>query len=481
MTVGNLKPVLGTQFSDGLDGNNLEIVYGLKGNDDLSPNYELTANEPVILLGGEGDDTYYVSDNSFAVILETGNSNGDSIYAPGYKINGENTYSLTIDNRHLYTADLDTSTYALILDWRSNTAIDKFAKFELYDGTFTFQEATAFFDDLVASGNDHFLGDFTWNEVQTDPLLVANGANLDLSRLGLSSDTINAAIEKVKATEARFQATITSLTPDDDLANPALTKDDNSYIFNTETYYYDLYSIEQDLTTVSDLELGDDLTENLMPGDIVNINLSSDAFAPMLFILDSKGNVIHSDQSGNLTFAVGSDEPFFISVESRSAEKATGSYDLSVDILDEEIFDTDKVDAFDMDLDLSHANQPIVVFDSIGTPESISGSLDTNDIINADLDNGSFLDIYSLTGASVGQAIKVTLDADFDGAITITAVDSNFQIVEDKSFYVDDNLNGNLGSEQATFTVESGLDYFVRISNVAPQDIGSYTVATEII
>ncbi|MBE9170304.1 hypothetical protein IQ238_23220 [Pleurocapsales cyanobacterium LEGE 06147] len=317
MTVSNLKPILGTQLSDDLEGNNLEIVYGLKGNDELSPNEDLTANEPVILLGGEGDDEYSVGDNSFTVILETGNSNGDTIFAPEYEINGSNTYSLTIDNRHLYTADLDTGTYALILDWRNNNVIDKF---ELYDGTFTFQEATAFFDNLVASGDDNFLGNFTWNEVQTDPLLVANGANLDLSRLGLSSDTINAAIEKVKATEARFQSTVTSLTPDDELANPALTTDDNSYIFKNQTYYYDFYSIQKDLI------------QGLAPGDTVNIKFSSDAFEPMLFVLDSRGDVINSDRSGNFTFEVSSDEPFFISVESQSAN-ATGSYDLSVEII----------------------------------------------------------------------------------------------------------------------------------------------------
>jgi hypothetical protein len=317
MTVGNLKPVLGTQFSDGLDGNNLEIVYGLKGDDDLSPNQDLTANDPVILLGGEGDDEYSVGNDSFTVILETGNSNGDTIYAPGYELSGSNTYSLTIDNRHLYTADLDTGTYGLIIDWRANTGIDKLV---LDDGTFTYQDATNFFDHLVASNNPHFLGNLTWDEVQTDPRLVANGANLDLSRLGLSSDTINAAIDKVKATEARFQSTLTSLTPDDDLANPALTTDDNSYIFNDETYYYDFYSIQKDLI------------QGLAPGDTVNIKFSSDAFEPMLFVLDSRGNVINSDRSGNFTFEVGSNEPFFISVESQSAN-ATGSYDLSVEII----------------------------------------------------------------------------------------------------------------------------------------------------
>ncbi len=454
MTVGNLKPVVGTQFSDDLEGNNLEIVYGLKGNDLLSTS---TGSNPVGLLGGEGDDEYLVRDNSFTVILETGNSNGDTIIAPEYEMNGENTYSLTIDNRHLYTADLDTGTYALILDWRNNTVIDKF---ELYDGDFTYQEATNFFDQLVESNNPHFLGNFTWDKVQNDPLLVANGANLDLSRLGLSSDTINAAIEEVKTTEANFQSTITSLTPNNNLANAALTTDDNSYIFQNEKVFYDFYSLP--------------VENQIDSGDIVNITVSSSDFDPLLMVLDSKGNVLKFDNDGGggtdaeLTFGVGSGEPLFVSVESRNPNE-TGNYNLSTK--------TVNVDISGVSPDNAIFKNAIFKIDSIQTRDSVTGSLSTEDsqIINGTDIN--FEDNYLLVGGNVGQQVRVTLNSAFDGELSVSSFDSSGKF----SSVLNIDAVAGAGIEQGTFNIAANLDYVISVDSVDPNITGNYTLTTEVI
>ena len=464
MTVGNLSPVLGTQFSDplasfpesifNLEGNNLEIVYGLLGNDNLSTNKDLTSSdEGVVLLGGQGDDQYLVRNDSFAVILETGNSNRDTLTMSGYKIDGDNTYSLIVDSRHLYTFDLDTDTFALILDWQSETVIDNFI---LSDGVFTFQEVTNFFNDLVANNDPNFLGDLTWNEAQTDPTLILNDAALDLSAIGLSSRTINGAINEIKATEANFQETIEIVTSGIDIED-ALSTTDNSYIFNDGTYYYDFYSIE-------------DLTRDLEPGDLVDINLSSGAFDPLLFVLDSRGDVIEVTEDAELTFVVGSGEPFFLSVESRDVN-AIGSYNLSVNVIDKN------------EGDFLGGTEPIVAFDTIGTNETINGSLAADDIVFLDTvnDEESFVDVYSLTGTTVGQEIRVDVDGDFNEVLGITVFDRDFNPVDDQSLIVNNNLAGNLGSGPITFTIEAGFDYFISVNSFDPGETGSYTLSTELI
>ena len=462
MTVGIFSTVLGTQLNDidnEFEGNNLEIVYGLGGNDSAS--LEAIINEQgeleegvAFFLGGEGDDSYSVGSNSYAIILETGDSGGDTLFAPNLKINGDNTYGLTIDNRHLYFADLDTDTYILLLDWQSETVIDTF---DFADDTLTFQQA----QNLVNSSDPNdpesgFLGNFTWEQVQTDSRLVEAGANIDLSLVGLSPETIDAAIEEVKATEANFQDTITIVQSGRNIDGD-LTNEDNSYIFNRETYYYDFYSIE-------------DVVEGLEPGDFVDINVDADGFDPLLFVLDSRGNVIEDSEDGNLTFVVGSGEPFSLSVESQAAND-TGRYTLDVDILDED------------EGNLLGATEAIVGFDSIGTSETINGSLADDDIVFLDEEDNqpSLTDGYSLTGATLGQQIRISLNADFDGELGIGVVDSDLNPVEDKSDTFNDNLGGNVGSEQITFTVEEGFDYFFSVNSFEPGVTGNYTLTTEVI
>ena len=460
MTVGNFSTVLGTQLNDidnEFEGNNLEIVYGLGGNDSAS--LEAIINEQgeleegvAFFVGGEGDDSYSVGSNSSAVILETGDSGGDTLFAPNLKINGDNTYGLTIDNRHLYFADLDADTYILLLDWQSNTVIDTF---NFADGTLTFQEAQNLVN--LSDPNDPesgFLGNFTWQEVQTDSRLVQAEANIDLSEVGLSPETIDAAIDEIKATEANFQETIAIVESGTDISGD-ITNQDNSYIFNRERYYYDFYSI-------------DDVVDDLESGDLVDINVDADGFDPLLFVLDSEGNVIEDSEDGNLTFVVGSGEPFSLSVESQAAND-TGSYTLDVDILDNE------------EADILGATEAIVGLDSIGTTENISGSLADDDIVFLDpVDaEGSLADGYSLTGATVGQEIGVDLDADFDGELGIQVFNSDFELVQD--LVVDDDLGADGNSETTTIFIQDGFEYFISVNSFDPGVTGNYTLTTEVI
>jgi hypothetical protein len=322
-------------------------------------------------------------------------------------------------------------------------------------------QPTNFFDQLVASNNPHFLGNLTWDQVKTDPRLVANGANLDLSRLGLSSDTINAAIEEVKATEANFQSTITSLMPNDNLANAALTTGDNSYIFQNEKVFYDFYS----------LPVGNQIDS----GDIVNITVSSSDFDPLLMVLDSKGNVLKFDNDGGggtnaeLTFGVGSGEPLFVSVESRNPNE-TGNYNLSTKTVNLDIsgVNPDDTNAFD---------NAIFKIDSIQTRDSVTGSLSTEDsqIINGTDIN--FEDNYLLVGGNVGEQVRVTLDSDFDGELTVSSFDSTGQINE--VFAIDSVVGA--GVEQGILTIAANLDYGISVDSVDPNITGNYTLTTEVI
>ena len=452
MTVGNLNTLLASQGDDSnLLATDLDLVYGLNGNDSLINNTN-NSNSDVFLIGGEGNDEYILPSNSFTVILDTGNSNGDLIVAENYAIDGENTYSLTIDNRHLYTADLDSDTYALILDWRDGSPIDSY---QLSDGSFTFEEVTAFFDaqreaDLSLPIEERsFLGDFSWDEVQSNSLLVANGAQLNLSDIGLSSDNVNAAIDTVKATEANFQQTIISIEPG--VTNEQLDNNDNSYIFNNEEYYYDFYSLE-----------------GANPGEQIEINLTASDFNSVLFVLDSRGNVLESETDGNLTFNA-TEEPFFISVESSGANQ-TGNYSLDYSVES-----------------TSTTNPPVdsdIIDGNITSSQTINGRLETTDTTYIDEDNGAtgYSDEYLLTGATADETVIVRLESDvFDTYLEI------FQVADNGTFTLiaedDDDSTGLGGVASETdstlsFTVDANFDYVIAVSSFNPGDLGDYTLTT---
>ena len=181
--IGNLTEIVGTVNSEEIKGKDLEIVYGLEGNDLLkSANGSTTENaaDATVLVGGSGNDHYDTIDESTAIIIENGNDDNDLFHGTDIKFFSETSYILEIENRHLLIGDRSTGQSGIIIDWQvSENRIENFTSI---DAIFTYEQFVANFRNL-----DSYQGNFSWEE------LVASG-ELNLARLGLSADTVYIAI-----------------------------------------------------------------------------------------------------------------------------------------------------------------------------------------------------------------------------------------------------------------------------------------------
>ncbi|KAI9134875.1 VWD domain-containing protein [Acaryochloris sp. CCMEE 5410] len=182
MTVGNFNEVNGTNGVDNLTGQDLQILYGLNGDDSLTANTGVAGADQVVwAVGGDGNDTYTVNNNTTLIVQEDGNSGADSIIARGISLNGANTEAVTIEGRHLLVRDLVTDQQVLIVD--GEVQANRLESFELADGTFTFQQ-------VLAAVNAASMGDFTFQE------LAAMGV-LDFNRIGINPSDVDAALAAV--------------------------------------------------------------------------------------------------------------------------------------------------------------------------------------------------------------------------------------------------------------------------------------------
>ncbi|WP_019505776.1 hypothetical protein [Pleurocapsa sp. PCC 7319] len=470
MTVGNLNPMVGSLGNDplfnsffandnsnNLLASNLDIIYGLQGNDNLSTDPSLTSEQNAVLVGGSGEDQYLIGNNNSVVILDNGNSNGDSLITSGIGFNRPDSYALTIDNRHLYAFDTTSNQYVLLIDWQAPE--NRLETIEVAGGQIlNFDQFVVELNNIRNDPTSNFLGDFTWENVQTDSQLQSLGAEIDLGALDLSTETINSAIDEVVATANNFENTITSFTLPNQTVTGSLSDTDNSYISDNETYYYDFYSFP--VETV------------IEPGDIVTINISSSEFDPLLMILDSKGNVLEFDADGDdeLTFGVGSGEPFFVSVESRNPNE-TGNYSLAIETVD--------VDPISAGLDDTNASTDAIYdIDRIQTRDSLTGSLSEDDNRFTDPATGDifYLDNFLVDG-NVGDVVNVTLDSVFDAELSISSID-NLGVVNLVGAVIDNVGAGQV--ERTNFTIQAGFEYVISVDSVNPMTPGDYTLTTSI-
>ncbi|MDJ0901811.1 MAG: hypothetical protein QNJ55_23725 [Xenococcus sp. MO_188.B8] len=184
--IGNFSEVLGTEVSDSLVGSDLQILYGLGENDNLSTAEGSLPGgiDVTILVGGSGDDLYEVNNNSGVIVFENGNSDNDVGRATGISFFSDTSLGLEIDNgRHLYVLDTESNQRALLVDWQ--VPENRLESFEAADGTFSYEEFANGFRDLPG-----YLGSVTWEEA------IAQ-FGFDLERLGLSPETIDEAIAQL--------------------------------------------------------------------------------------------------------------------------------------------------------------------------------------------------------------------------------------------------------------------------------------------
>ncbi|MDJ0533796.1 MAG: hypothetical protein QNJ70_15120 [Xenococcaceae cyanobacterium MO_207.B15] len=136
LTIGYFREILGSQDVDNLVGSDLEILYGLQGNDILttvegSLPYGIATT---IVVGGSGDDVYQANDNSTIFAIENGNTDNDVARTSGIGFLKDTSFSLEIDNgRHLFVGDIESNQYALFVDWQEPE--NRIETFEAEDGS----------------------------------------------------------------------------------------------------------------------------------------------------------------------------------------------------------------------------------------------------------------------------------------------------------------------------------------------------------
>lgn len=183
MTVGNFNEIVGTLGTDTLGGQDLQILYGLNGNDSLTANLGVLGIDKVIFaVGGAGNDTYTVRDNATLFVLENGNSASDSIVATGIGLNGGSAEFLTIEGRHILIRDTTSNQEILLLN--ATVLANRIESFRFSDGTFTFQQ-------VLNAVNARSLGDFSFTDLQVSGVL-------DLNRLGINPNAVDNAITTIE-------------------------------------------------------------------------------------------------------------------------------------------------------------------------------------------------------------------------------------------------------------------------------------------
>ncbi|MCC0176391.1 hypothetical protein I4641_05295 [Waterburya agarophytonicola K14] len=168
-----------------------------------------------------------------------------------------------------------------------------------------------------------------------------------------------------------------------------------------------------------------------------------------------------------LTFQVGSQESFFVSVETKGANQI-GEYNLTVDSIN--------VNNFNLE------NQSLTAIDSIQTIDTVTGSL-----TDTDLESSIEIveeDSYLIKNVEVGQEIKVSFSSDvFDGKLDLLQIDSTGSIQS-----ILDETNEVIGigtTETATFIVEADANYLISVmggTNSADAiKVGEYNLISELI
>ncbi|MEB3826121.1 C2 family cysteine protease [Phormidium sp. CCY1219] len=117
-------------------------------------------------------------------------------------------------------------------------------------------------------------------------------------------------------------------------------------------------------------------------------------------------------------------------------------------------------------------------------PETVVGEINPGQSLNGDLSNtdfgnpsrtGSFSDDYRLTGIAPNQQVQIDLSStEFDGYLQLVDEETGEVIGEN-----DDIESGNLNS-QLTFTVQSGIDYLVRVTSYNEDAVGNYSLSASL-
>ncbi len=194
----NFVELVGTDIRDSISGNDLEIVYGLQGDDILNsyPNFSggnlSDGGETTILVGGSGENDYQLRPNSTAIVLENGAGEGNilwtTIQSPGVGLEKATSFFIEIDNRHLYLGDRASNQRAILIDWQETA--NQIESFDLVDGRISY-------DDFVDRfrNSDGYEGNVSWDDLE----------QVDFERLGFDTARIETTLSQIRQRSAELE------------------------------------------------------------------------------------------------------------------------------------------------------------------------------------------------------------------------------------------------------------------------------------
>ncbi|MBF2079993.1 MAG: hypothetical protein IGR76_16110 [Synechococcales cyanobacterium T60_A2020_003] len=192
-TVGELKEKTGTNQSDRLTGGNLNIVYGLKGEDTLisKSGSSLDNLSGTVLVGGSSGDVYKLGNRAITIILDNGGSKGDGAIAKGLGLNFDSSYVAELEGKHLVAGDTESGQGVLLLNWKQKQ--HRIENFILADGKLSYRQLK---NNYKTYGN--YLGNYTLAKIE-------RLTGVDLSALGLSSSSLDASIATISKRSTKLE------------------------------------------------------------------------------------------------------------------------------------------------------------------------------------------------------------------------------------------------------------------------------------
>jgi len=148
-----LSEQIGTSQNDTISAHSSVLVAGLQGNDSLTAN---PYSDWVILVGGDGNDTYTAQDDTTITIGDNSTSKGDVLVARGISFTSDTSYAATIDGRHLIVFDESSGQQVVITDWKSTT--NQIETIILEDGSYSYSEVRSYLSTMR-------LRNLTWAQV----------------------------------------------------------------------------------------------------------------------------------------------------------------------------------------------------------------------------------------------------------------------------------------------------------------------------
>lgn len=136
-----------------------------------------------MLVGGSGDDTYVASRQGVTVVMDVGDSgDNNTLVAKRIGVTRSTSFVIDIDNRHLLFGDTDSEQIVIALDWKKSR--NRIRSLDLADGRYNTADIARQYRSFP-----NYLGNYSWRELENNVL--------DLNRVGLSSSSVNGAIQSI--------------------------------------------------------------------------------------------------------------------------------------------------------------------------------------------------------------------------------------------------------------------------------------------